>query len=389
MDKLSSVEQSIQNAEAYLSTTSTSRNFTQRSNEELNDLTIAESTAGLPFGGGLVTSSETMDMRQSLDAIRLNNDLPLPSETATTTNNDNCDDDILSEDSLTINEEDKQTNTEEDDVLFYASDVNRVQAPAVAWTLDVDALDADNINNNNDDANNDNNKNDNNSNNERRVLKPKPKLTSDSRNKKRSGNDTREEINKIGKNLTRSAIEGIEKHHSNLTFQPKVNHNAKAPLRGDVHDRLAMMAEQKGERQRERESKKITEDARSARKYTFKPEITKKGSKRGDNVKKTASRLYHDADERNMVRECTRYHLQEQKMSEYTFKVRSFFCDKLGDPAPEATNPQTMLYCLLLVLLLLFLFSPYTTLREAIDQSSEEQEEHQHCAKKADLQASR
>jgi len=101
----------------------------------------------------------------------------------------------------------------------------------------------------------------------------------------------------FSKNLTRSAIEGIEAAKLENTFQPKVNSNAKAPLNVGhphvgVHDRLSIQAEQQAGRLRDRESKKITEDARRAKKFSFKPEITKKGKRRGDDVKKTASRLY-------------------------------------------------------------------------------------------------
>ena len=86
-------------------------------------------------------------------------------------------------------------------------------------------------------------------------------------------------------------------------------------------------------------------DEKDKRECTFQPALTKKGrdARRGEddddeydfdhsrnrrsgtpnsNKRDIGARLYKDADMRNVVRECTRYHLQEAEMAEYTFKPK-------------------------------------------------------------------
>ena len=232
-------------------------------------------------------------MQSMLNSIRSNNglDVTMPESLSSS----------VSEDSLENVEVE-----EKEDTLFYASDVNCGEAPAarppaVAWTLELDPMQAQVQ--------------------APQQLKPRPKLTSEIKATATTKSKTipRQPIIHT-KSLSSSAVEGIESEKLELTFKPQITTQARNRPNANVHERLSKLAEQMSERQRQRESQKITESAKTARSHSFKPEITSKGSKRAGNVMKTARSLYHDADERNMIRECTRYHLQEQKMSEYTFQ---------------------------------------------------------------------
>jgi len=315
MDNISAVEASIFDAEAYLASAplSTSAPTTTM-------ITNPPPSVSVPFDDSLDLEGERDDnsleeksMRDSLEAIRISNNLPPPLRSE---NDDDIDENDIEDDSIEITPPLPPAQQRNEEQIFYASDVNRTVAPAVAWTLDLDP-------------------------NLTKGKATKPVLSSSSRPSPRhqvnkpttittmkkeqtmaTKKSTAKVVNNVGKTLTRSAIEGIEASRKEETFVPVVNANARVtsiPSEGGVHSRLSAAAVALGERQRQRESERIREEARRGE-FSFKPKITKKADKRKGDIEATRERLYRDGEERNVIRECTRYHLKEQQMSEYTFK---------------------------------------------------------------------
>jgi len=116
------------------------------------------------------------------------------------------------------------------------------------------------------------------------------------------------------RNLSRPAKESLDAVESENTFQPQITskgRNFQAP--SNVHERLVKYGEDK-EKVREEMSKDRQKEIakKRAEEHPFQPKVTKKGSKsRGSDAESTRERLYKLAGERDMIRECTKYHMME------------------------------------------------------------------------------
>ena len=105
------------------------------------------------------------------------------------------------------------------------------------------------------------------------------------------------------------------------TFQPVItNKGFKHRPSASVHDRLTAYGV-KAEEKRDEAHKKGLEVMREEEKKrnTFQPNVTAKGRK-AMQPDKVEDRLFRLAGERDVVRECTKYHMMEAEVQRYPFK---------------------------------------------------------------------
>jgi hypothetical protein len=207
--------------------------------------------------------------------------------------------------------------------VYYASDVLNENQPAVAWTVEFSKSSSEGGGDNNSSS---------------KPPPAPPVLSSSQRN--RTNKQQQRQVSYAHPlpppaavprkpvqptfTLTKPAVEGITAAASNLTFAPKTNVSPSRKFgqaAPNVHERLTKYGEESQLKLTRAQEQRLLEQQTEASKITYKPPITTKGMKsRPTNPQKTAEMLFSEAGERDVVRECTKYHMMEAEVQSFPFK---------------------------------------------------------------------